>query len=201
MWETIVANTGLEVRTGERVENVVRDGDGFSVQTAGSAYRARRVVLAMGRRGTPRRLGVPGEDLDNVFYDIVEMEAFAGRRVLVVGGGDSAIESAVGLANQEGTAVTLAYRGEAFTRIKERNQAKVDDAIASGRVRVLFHTVVREIRSDVVVLDATDGESTILPNDDVIVRIGGEAPFAFLERLGVRIVQKDVPVASPAKAG
>jgi thioredoxin reductase len=154
----------------------------------------------MGRRGTPRRLDVPGEDLDKVFYDIVEMEAFAGRRVLVVGGGDSAIESAVGLANQEGTAVTLAYRGEAFTRIKERNQAKVDGAIASGRVRVLFHTVVREIRSDVVLLDAA-GETAILPNDDVIVRIGGEAPFAFLERLGVRIVQKDVPVASPAKAG
>ena len=200
VWETIVANTGLEVRTGERVENVVRDGDGFTVQTAGGAYRARRVVLAMGRRGTPRRLGVQGEDLDKVFYDIVEMEAFANRRVLVVGGGDSAIESAVGLANQEGTGVTLAYRGEAFTKIKERNQAKIDEAVAGGRVRVLFRTVVREIRNELCVLDVA-GESAILPNDDVIVRIGGEAPFTFLERLGVRIVQKDVPVVSPAKAG
>ena len=200
VWETIVANTGLEVRTGERVENVVRDGDGFTVQTANGAYRARRVVLAMGRRGTPRQIGVPGEDLDKVFYDIVEMEAFANRRVLVVGGGDSAIESAVGLANQDGTGVTLAYRGDAFTRIKDRNQAKINEAIASGRVRVMFKTVVREIRSDLVVLDQA-GESAILPNDDVIVRIGGEAPFTFLERLGVRIVQKDVPVAAPAKAG
>ncbi len=199
VWETIVANTGLEVRTGERVENVVRDGDGFIVQTTGGTHRARRVVLAMGRRGTPRRLGVPGEDLDKVFYDIVEMEAFANRRVLVIGGGDSAIESAVGLANQEGTAVTLAYRGDAFTRIKERNQAKIDQAVASARVRVLFQTVVREIRNELVVLDSA-GESTILPNDDVIVRIGGEAPFAFLERLGVRIVQKDVPLP-PARAG
>ena len=200
VWETIVANTGLEVRTGERVENVVRNGDGFTVQTTGGAYHARRVVLAMGRRGTPRRLGVPGEDLDNVFYDIVEMEAFENRRVLVVGGGDSAIESAVGLGNQEGTGVTLAYRGEAFSRIKERNQAKINDAIANGRVRVLFNTVVREIRSELVVLD-TAGESAILPNDDVIVRIGGEAPFTFLERLGVRIIQKDVPVEPPARAG
>lgn len=200
VWETIVANTGLEVRTGERVENVVRDGDGFVVQTSGAAYRARRVVLAMGRRGTPRQLGVPGEELDKVFYDIVEMEAFANRRVLVVGGGDSAIESAVGLANQEGTGVTLAYRGEAFSRIKDRNQARIDQAVASGGVRVLFRTVVREIRPDMVVLD-TAGDAAILPNDDVVVRIGGEAPFAFLERLGVQIVQKDVPLPSPAMAG
>jgi thioredoxin reductase len=152
----------------------------------------------MGRRGTPRRLGVPGEESDKVFYDIVEMEAFAGRRVLVVGGGDSAIESALGLANQDGTEVTLAYRGESFTRIKERNQAKINAAIAGGRVRPMFRTVVREIRPDRVLLEA-DGETTILPNDDVVVRIGGDAPFAFLERLGVRIVQKDVPLAPVAE--
>jgi len=96
VWETIVANTGLEVRTGERVENVARDGGVFAVTTGASTYRARKVVLAMGRRGTPRRLDVPGEESDKVFYDIVEMEAFQGRQVLVVGGGDSAIESAVG---------------------------------------------------------------------------------------------------------
>jgi thioredoxin reductase len=149
----------------------------------------------------PRRLGVHGEDLDKVFYDIVEMEVFAGRRVLVIGGGDSAIESAVGLANQPGTDVTLAYRGEAFTRIKDRNQAKIAEAITLGRARAMFNTVVREIRDDVVVLD-TGGETSILPNDDVVIRIGGDAPFAFLERLGVRIVQKDVPLApTTAKAG
>lgn len=197
VWETIVANTGLDVRTGERVVNVARDGATFRVTTSQGEHLARRVVLATGRRGSPRRLGVPGEDADKVFYDIVEMEAFAGRRVLVVGGGDSAIESAVGLANQEGTAVTLAYRGESFTRIKERNQGKLDAAAAAGRVQVLLRAVVREIRADVAVLEV-DGDTTILPNDDVIIRIGGDAPFAFLERLGVRIVQKDVPVAPEA---
>jgi thioredoxin reductase/Pyruvate/2-oxoacid:ferredoxin oxidoreductase delta subunit len=198
VWETIVANTGLEVRTGERVENVTREGNLFRVASTSGAHLTRRVVLAMGRRGTPRRLGVPGEESDKVFYDIVEMEAFAGRRVLVVGGGDSAIESALGLANQDGTEVTLAYRGESFTRIKERNQAKINAAIAGGRVRPMFRTVVREIRPDRVLLEA-DGETTILPNDDVVVRIGGDAPFAFLERLGVRIVQKDVPLAPVAE--
>lgn len=194
VWETIVANTGLQVQTGERVENVAREGQVFTVTSTSGQYRARRVVLAMGRRGTPRKLGVPGEETDKVFYDIVEMEAFAGRRVLVIGGGDSAIESAVGLANQEGTTVTLAYRGDAFSRIKERNQAKIDAAIAAGRVQALFRAQVREIRPDLVRLDVA-GEATILPNDDVVIRIGGDAPFAFLERLGVRIVQKDVPLA------
>lgn len=201
VWETIVANTGLEIRTGHRVENVIREGDRFRVESTGGAYLARHVVLAMGRRGTPRMLGVPGEEKEKVLYDIVEMEAFAGRRVLVVGGGDSAIESAVGLANQDGTEVTIAYRGESFTRIKDRNRAKIDEAIASGRVRAMFRTVVREIRDDVVVVEDA-GETTILPNDDVVIRIGGDAPFAFLERLGVRIVQKDVPLTpSAAKAG
>lgn len=199
VWETIVANTGLQVETGYRVEQVLRDGDQFIVQAATRTWRARRVVLALGRRGSPRRLGVPGEDLDKVFYDIVEMEAFAGRRVLVVGGGDSAIESALGLANQVGTQVTLAYRGTAFDRIKPRNRQKLDDAVAKARLTVLLESHVREIREDRVVLDVK-GTSTILPSDNVIVRIGGEAPAAFLEKLGVRMVEKDVPV-TPALAG
>lgn len=193
VWETIVANTGLRVRTNERVENVTREGTHFRVVTSAGEVRARRVVLAMGRRGTPRRLDIPGESLDKVFYDIVEMEAFAGRRVCVVGGGDSAIESALGLANQAGTDVTLVHRSADFARLKDRNRAKLDAAVAAGRVRVLLESRVREIRADVVVLEAA-GETRIVPNDDVIIRIGGDAPFAFLERLGVRIVQKDVPI-------
>jgi thioredoxin reductase len=158
-------------------------------------------VLATGRRGTPRRLGVPGEELEKVLYDIAEMEGFGGRRVLVVGGGDSAVESALGLANQAGTTVTLSYRGEQFARIKERNREKLEAAAAAGRVRVVLQSQVREIRNDRVVLDVR-GETELLPNDDVIVRIGGDAPYAFLERLGIRIVQKDVPLADEsAKAG
>jgi thioredoxin reductase len=199
VWETIVANTGLQVQTQQKVEHVLRDGDAFVVKTSTQFWRARRVVLALGRRGTPRTLGVPGEDLSTVFYDVVEMEAFAGRRVLVVGGGDSAIESAVGLSNQKGTAVTLSYRGTSFDRVKERNRDKLETAVRKGRIQTLLASQLREIRPEVVVVDV-DGQSTILPCDDVIVRIGGEAPFAFLERIGVRIVQKDVAIA-PAKAG
>ena len=201
VWETIVANTGLQVQTGERVEQVVRADGVFRLQTSSGVHRARRVVLAMGRRGSPRRLGVSGEELDKVFYDIVEMEAFAGRRMLVVGGGDSAIESALGLANQTGTDVILSYRGETFSRVKERNQLKIDKLLKSGRVRAIFNSTVREIRPDVAVLEIA-GETTILPNDHVVIRIGGDAPFAFLERMGVRIVEKDVPMPQgEARAG
>jgi thioredoxin reductase (NADPH) len=183
------------------VVNVAREGELFRLQTDKSSYLARRVVLAMGRRGTPRKLGVPGEELDKVFYDIVEMEAFAGRRVIVVGGGDSAIESAVGLGNQAGTEVILSYRGEALSRVKERNVEKLKASEAAGKVRVLLQSTLREIRPEVVVMEA-DGETMIVPNDHVFVRIGGEAPFAFLERIGVRIVTKDVPVGgSAARAG
>ncbi|MEW5915204.1 MAG: NAD(P)-binding domain-containing protein [Gemmatimonadota bacterium] len=197
VWETIVANTGLMVRTGEKVEMVQREGDVFRVATPNGEVRARRVVLALGRRGSPRRLGVDGEDLDKVFYDIVEMEAFAGQRVLVIGGGDSAVESVLGLANQANTEVLLSYRGETLSRVKERNRAKFDAAVAAKRVRPIYKSTVREIRKDVVVLDV-NGETTILPNDYVVIRIGGDAPYTFLERLGVRIVQKDVPIPREA---
>lgn len=202
VWETIVANIGLDVHTGQKVENIAREGTLFRVQTEKAAYMARRVVLAMGRRGSPRRLGVAGEELDKVFYDIVEMEAFRGKRVIVVGGGDSAVESALGLANQEGAEVILSYRGESFSRVKERNIEKIQRAMASGRVQAMFRSQLREIRQDVVVLDV-EGEKTILPNDHVIIRIGGDAPYAFLERLGVQIVSKEVPVghADAAHAG
>jgi len=191
VWETIVANTGLPVRTGERVTGVVREGAFLRVETALGTQLARKVVMALGRRGTPRKLGVTGEELDKVFYDIVEMEAFAGRHVLIVGGGDSAIESVLGLINQPGTTVTLSYRGSAWDRVKDRNREKLEKAIAAGKLTPMLESHVREVRHDVVVLEV-DGESTILPNDFVVIRIGGDAPYTMLERLGVRIVEKEL---------
>lgn len=200
LWQGIIQRTGLDVRTGHRVERIAPTGDGFEVEAGGRLFRARRVVLAMGRRGKPRRLGVTGEELPKVFYDIVEMEAFAGQRVLVVGGGDSAVESAVGLASQEGTEVALSYRGDVFARIKERNRARLEAERARGRITVLLPSQVREIRPECVVLDL-DGRPHIRPNDHVIVCIGGDPPFAFLTTLGVRIVTKEVAlVATQATA-
>jgi thioredoxin reductase len=193
VWETIVSRTGLDVKPGHRVSDVARDGQGFALSTPRGPFRARKVVLAMGRRGTPRRLEVPGEDRSKVVYDVAEMEAFAGRRLLVVGGGDSAVESAIGLSRQKGTVVTLCYRGEGFQRAKERNVRLLEEAVRAGRVTILLRSRVVEIHDREVHLEA-DGRPMILPNDDVVVRIGGEPPGPFLARAGVRTVKKIVPL-------
>lgn len=201
VWEAVIARTGLRVQTGQQVRAIARDRNGFVITTVNDTFRARAVILALGRRGTPRRLAVPGEELPTVFYDIAEMADFAGRRVLVVGGGDSAIESAIGLANQIGTTVTLSYRGDAFTRLKARNRARIDAAISAGRVTAIFESEVREIRDGVAVL-AVGATTRIVACDDVVIRIGGEPSTALLEQLGVRMVTKElVPPASGERVG
>ncbi len=192
-WESIVRSTRLEIRTFHRVENIYQVPPFFDLATAQGTFRARRVVLAMGRRGTPRRLGIPGEDLAKVFYDVAEMATFAGRKVLVVGGGDSAIESALGLANQPGTRVTLCHRGDSFGRAKERNRAKLEAAVRAGKVELLLGASPREITRTGVEVEV-EGRVVAIPNDDVIIRVGGDPPYPFLQRIGVRMVKKDIPL-------
>lgn len=196
VWETIIRNSGLVVRPGCQVTDVRQTRLGFQIDTGEESFRTRRVVLAMGRRGTPRRLGVPGEDLEKVLYNIVEMEAFAGERVAVVGGGDSALESAIGLSGQPGTTVTLCHRRGCFERVAEKNKRRIAELAEVGTIQLLLHTAVREIRPDTIVLDV-QGTPTILPNDTVIVRIGGDPPNAFLQRIGIRTVKKELQSGAP----
>ncbi len=193
VWEEIIQRTGLDVRTNHRVTGVAPEGGHLVVRTPEEEFRARRVVLAMGRRGNPRRLGVTGEDAGKVIYDVVDMESFAGQQMLVVGGGDSAVESAVGLARQPGTKVTLSYRGEEFKRVKERNRTKLEEAVRGGTLRALLQSQVKEIREKEVVIEV-EGREEVFANDTVVVRIGGDPPFAFLEQIGIRIVKKDIPL-------
>lgn len=199
VWESIVEGAELDVRTHHRVREVVPAAGEFVVRGEEFAVRARRVILALGRRGTPRRLGVPGEESGKVFYDIMEMEAFRGGRVLVVGGGDSALESAVGLATQPDTEVTLSYRGREFARAKERNIARLGEAEASGSLRVLRESEVTAIEPDRVRLARPEGPLE-LPNDHVIVRIGGEPPDRFLQRIGIGKVVKELPLEDVREA-
>jgi len=190
LWEQLTARHRLPVRTGTAVTAVRRGTDGvFAVSTASGVARAHNVCIALGRRGTPNRLGVSGEDLPKVAYSLLDAASYRGRAILVVGGGDSAVEAALALAEQPGNTVTLSYRGAAFTRIKARNGERIGAAIDAGRVHVLFDSTVVAIAADAVTLRgkvAGRGDHEFaLPNDDVFVFAGGAPPFPLLEAAGV----------------
>ncbi len=188
-WDDVVRRSGLEIRFGERVERVERKDGAFVVATTAGSYRARAVLLAIGRRGSPRKLGVPGEELPKVVYRLVDPEQYRGQAVLVVGGGDSAIEAALGCSEQPGTTVALSYRGEAFGRVKAANRTRLDAAVKGGRVRVLLESNVRGIDARTVTLERK-GKVESVANDAVIVNAGGVLPTEFLRSLGVQIDTK-----------
>ena len=160
------------------------------MEADGEAYRARRVILAIGRRGIPRKLGIPGEDLANVAYALREPEAYQGDRILVVGGGDSAVEAGLALAGQPGNEVRIAYRGTSFSRAKTKNRQRAARAVDDGVLSVLRSTEVVENRvTEVLARGPTMGERP-LPNDHLFVFAGGELPTPFLERCGIQIDTK-----------
>ena len=187
LWQRIARETRLAVRTQQRVEHVSRDPDGvFTVTTTDERWQSAAVVLAIGRRGTPRTLDVPGEELPKVMYDLLDAESYRRKRILVVGGGDSAIEAALGLAHQPGNEVTLSYRRGAFSRLKARNEQRIADAIRRKHVTVLFESMPLAVKQTSVSLDVR-GARRELPNDFVWVFAGGTPPTAFLERVGVEV--------------
>ncbi|NNJ98388.1 MAG: NAD(P)-binding domain-containing protein [Gammaproteobacteria bacterium] len=188
-WEEIVGTTGLEINTNERVESIEADGSGFNVKTTQASYQTRAILLAIGRRGTPRTLGVPGENKSKVVYRLIDPEQYLNQNVLVVGGGDSALEAAVSIANETGTSVTLSYRSEAFSRAKEKNRIKVDAAQKEGKLNVLMRSNVKEITDDKVVIFANEEEVEI-DNDAVIVCAGGILPTPFLKSIGIEVETK-----------
>jgi thioredoxin reductase/NAD-dependent dihydropyrimidine dehydrogenase PreA subunit len=190
-WQGVERQTGLHINYNERVTGIARrpDGASFEVKTTRKLYVTRAVLLTIGRRGTPRQLGVPGEKSSKVVYRLIDPEQYRGQHVLVVGGGDSALEAAHSIAEQPGTTVTLSYRSPAFTRAKPRNRDKVLQLSSAGRLNVLMSSNVREIRKDSVVIEV-DGESVILPNHGVIVCAGGILPTGFLREVGIEVVTK-----------
>jgi thioredoxin reductase len=184
-WDKVLHRADFKVRTGQRVEDIQRGEDGiFTVVTQDTRYRSHAIVLALGRTGTPRKLGVKGEDLPKVMYRLIEADHYINKRILVVGGGDSAVEAAMGLAHQVGNKVTLSYRQAQFSRIKERNATRVADAIKSGKVEVLFNSNPLEFKEESVVIDV-QGEKREVPNDYVWIFAGGTPPNAFLKKIGV----------------
>ena len=197
IWQEILRRFEIPVCTGERVEAVTRVEAGFEVKTSRKLYQARHVVLAMGRRGTPRKLDVPGEELAKVVYKLVDAQSYTGCNMLIVGGGDSAVEAAVGLARQSGNSVTVSYRKGSFFRVKKKNETAVNQMIKDGSIRVLFDSQVNAISEGSVLLTTKDGKLEI-PNDYVFVLIGGVPPFAALRQMGVTFGGQKDASGSPA---
>jgi putative YpdA family bacillithiol system oxidoreductase len=191
-WTKVMKRADFKCRTGEKVENISKGEDGiFTVQTTKGQHRARYVILALGKTGSPRKLGVQGEDLPKVMYRLIEADHYVNKKILIVGGGDSAVEAAMGLAHQVGNSVTLSYRQEAFSRIKDRNAQRMDDCMRKGQIRVLFNSNPVAFRPDSVVLDV-NGKQEILPNDYVWIFAGGEPPTTFLKKIGVGFGERDI---------
>lgn len=188
-WEAAATKARLSISYGEEVQSVRPVAGGYEIETATSRYLTRAVLLAIGRRGTPRKLGVPGEELSKVVYRLIDPEQYRGKQVLVVGGGDSALEAAASIAEQPGSFVTLSYRGAAFQRAKAANRERVAKAQSTGSLSVRLGTTVALIGETAVLL--SDGQRvTEIANDAVIVCAGGILPTGFLKSMGVEIETK-----------
>jgi thioredoxin reductase len=199
LWEQIVREQEIEILTQCTFTGIDRSPEGdFLVYSSRGTIAARNVCIAIGRRGTPRKLGVRGEDSHKVAYSLMDAQSFTSRRILVVGGGDSAVEAALGLAEQEGNQVTLSYRRANFNRLKVRNEERIEAAIRDGYVDCIYESEVLTIEEDAVELAVQRaGETSPLriPNDDVFVFAGGLAPFPLLESCGVSFDPADRPPA------
>jgi len=184
-WTKIMERTDLNIHTGVAVESVQKRPDGlFAIRTPRREYTSRAVVLALGRAGTPRKLGVKGEELQHVLYRLIEADHYKDQNILVVGGGDSAIEAAMGLAHQPGNKVTLSYRRNEFSRLKDRNAKRIQEHIASRKIEVLFNSIPVEFRSGSALIEV-DGQVRELSNDFVWILAGGTPPSDFLKAAGV----------------
>lgn len=189
IWQDALGKNDITIRENSKVEAIHADSGSFRTEIlSGESFTSRFVLLAIGRRGSPRKLGIPGEDLEKVWYRLLEPEQLTGRDILVVGGGDSAVEAALLLC--ERNRVTLAYRGEAFSRIKSANGKKISDATGSGRVTVWFSTNPVKIEPETVTLETANGEQKTIGNDLVYIFAGGELPTQLLQKTGIMISRK-----------
>ncbi len=185
IWEKIENKFDIVPTVGEKLQDIKRENGHFEISTQNGLKKAQTVVLALGRRGTPRKLNVPGEDQSKVMYKLMDAESYNNNHILVVGGGDSAIEAAMGLARQKGNEVTLSYRKEKFFRIKTRNEERVTKLIKDKTLKVIFNSSIQNIGETDVALQF-EGQELKFKNDYVFIFAGGEPPFGLLKKMGIK---------------
>ena len=186
-WQRILRDQKLVVNFSERMESVTATAKGYAVKTSKATYQTANIVLAIGRMGTPRKLDVKGEEQAKVVYRLTDPEQYKQQHVLVVGGGDSALEAAITISEQPGTTVTLSYRSEAFARVKPKNRQRLEQAEASNRLTVQLKSKVNEIHANTVTIELANKSVVELPNDAVIICAGGILPTPFLKEIGVLV--------------
>jgi len=189
IWQKIEKDHHLKINYREKLEDIKADGDDFIITTTKNTYHCRAVLLCIGRRGTPRKLGVPGEDLPKVVYNLIDPQQYKGQHVLIVGGGDSALEAATSIAEQDGATVSISYRSDSFSRAKQKNQDKIKQAEASGHLNVLLSSNVKEFSADKVTIEQ-NGKVITLDNNAAIVCAGGILPTPFLKQIGIEVETK-----------
>lgn len=185
IWEAIQKNYQIDVKTEDKLEHIERINGQYKLHTKNNFYVSTHVLLALGRRGTPRKLGVPGEDKSKVMYKLLDAETYQDEDILIIGGGDSAIEAAMGLAKQRGNRVTISYRKPKFVRIKTRNEKLITKMIENNTVSVLYNSNIIEIKDDHVLLQQ-DEEILPIPNSYVFIFAGGEPPFPLMHKIGIK---------------
>lgn len=190
LWQTALRKNNITVSENSKVESVIPEGEILKVTTlSGEVFSASSVLLAIGRRGTPRKLNIPGEEKEKVAYRLLEPEDLSGQNIVVVGGGDSAVESALLLADQNH--ITLSYRNEVFNRIKPKNSAALNEAVKAGKLRILMKSNLVSIEDEFVNIVTEDGGDPLkIKNDLVYIFAGGELPTQFLEKAGIKITRK-----------
>lgn len=190
LWQSVLSKHDITIKENSKVEEIIPENEILTVKTiAGEEFTSKTVLLAIGRRGTPRKLGVEGEDTEKVAYRLLEPEEVFDKKILIVGGGDSAIESALLLADNN--TVTLSYRGQTFSRLKPKNLVKINDAIKNSLIDVKLNSNVISIEKESVFFSENESDSPIkLENDLVYIFAGGELPTQFLKKIGIKITTK-----------
>jgi thioredoxin reductase (NADPH) len=190
LWNEILGKNEIKIRENTKVESITPVNKHFILKTgAGEEFSARKILLAIGRRGSPRKLNVPGEDSVKVAYRLLESELIQNKEIIVVGGGDSAIETALLLAEQNN--VVLSYRSDSFSRLKPKNNEKIKAAISAGQVKAMYNSNLISIEEDVVKISTKESDQILeLKNDLVYIFAGGELPTQFLEKIGIKISTK-----------
>lgn len=188
-WQGVKNETGIRIQYQEQVSQISTGEAGFGLKTSRGEYSTDRVLLAIGRRGTPRKLDVPGEDHPKVVYALIDPEQYVDLRVLIVGGGDSALEAALSIVDAGGTEVSISYRSDSFSRAKAKNRERIDEYAAASRIKLYLSSNVTRITAQEVILEQK-GEIIKMSNEAIIVNAGGVLPTVFLKEIGISVDTK-----------